>query len=413
MASFNRQVISPGAKAKLSAWRNPSGPFVWVALLAGLLFLLFSAPSARAQGIPPGCTGSAIGISLFTSAPDVHIGDTLFYSVSVFNGLPGNPTSCDASNIVASITTPDGVVHPITLRRTYLSHAQSDFYTNVVSYVARAQDIRPDGTVRATAEDTAIIYQNDTPSTGGANQGVNTEVSLPCIKLAVQCVGGVGENGAITFTGTVTNCGNNTLVGVTVTNFVNGGQFHVTFITNLLRGQVAPFSGSWVPLNPCSPSTATFVAQGVDQFTATPRTVTSSADTTCQNTLTPGIKVTKVCPAQPVAPGQLLTFSGSVSNTGNVTLTNIVVVNSQPAPNTPVFTRAEPGARRGGQLHRQLPRADQLLRGRHLDRHRSQPLRRRGQQRGQRDLSHPDHAPDRGHGGLSDHPGSARRHADL
>ena len=99
--------------------------------------------------------------------------------------------------------------------------------------MARAQDVRPDGTLRATAEDTAIIYQNDTPSTGGANQGVNTEVSLPCIKIAVQCVGGVGENGAITFTGTVTNCGNNTLVGVTVTNFVNGGQFHVTFITNL------------------------------------------------------------------------------------------------------------------------------------------------------------------------------------
>src|SRR6185369_2532048 len=39
-------------------------------------------------------------------------------------------------------------------------------------------------------------------------------------------------------------------------------------------------------------------------------------------------------------------FSGSVSNTGNVTLTNIVVVNSQPVANTPVFTLASlaPGA---------------------------------------------------------------------
>lgn len=305
----------------------------------GLALHLGSAPSARAQGIPPGCTGSAIGISLFSSSADVHIGDTIFYSVSVFNGIAGNPISCDASNIIAWVTTPDMVVHPITLRRTYLSHTQSDFYTNVVSYVARAQDVRPDGTLRATAEDTAIIYQNDVPSTGGANQGLNTQVSVPCIKVAVQCVGGVGENGAITFTGTVTNCGNNTLVGVTVTNNVNGGQFHVTFITNLLKGQVAGFSGSWVPLNPCSPSTATFVAQGRDQFTVTPRTVTSSADTTCQNTLTTGIKVTKVCPEQPVRPGQLLTFSGSVSNTGNVTLTNIVVVNNQPSANTPVFTR--------------------------------------------------------------------------
>lgn len=326
-------------KRALETWPRALGGLTISALLAGLL-LICSAPVARAQGIPPGCTGSAIGISLFSSSADVHVGDTIFYSASVYNGLPGNPLSCDASNIVAWITTPDGVNHPIALTRTYLSHTQSDFYNNVVSYVARAQDIRSDGTLRATAEVTAIIYQNDVPSTGGANQGLNTQVSLPCIKLTVQCVGGVGENGAITFTGTVTNCGNNTLVGVTVTNSVNGGQFEVTFLETLARGQVAAFSGSWIPLNPCSPSTATFTAQGRDQFTVTPRTVTSSADTTCQNALSPGIKVTKVCPEQPVRPGQLLTFSGSVSNTGNVTLTNIVVVNNQPAANTQVFTRA-------------------------------------------------------------------------
>ena len=324
-----------------AAARQRSGGSGLAVFFVAFVFLLFGTTQTRAQGIPPGCSGSAIGISLFTSAPDVHVGDTLFYSVSVFNGIAGNPTSCDASNIVASLTTPDGVVHPITLRRTYLSHAQSDFYTNVVSYVVRAQDIRPDGTVRATAEDTAVIFQNDTPSNGGANQGVNTEVSQPCIQVLAQCVGGVGENGLITFTGTVTNCGNNTLVGVTVTNYVNGGgAFQVTFITNLLRGQSATFSGSYVPANPCGPNTAVLVAQGVDQFTSSPRTVTASSAIICGNTSTPGIFVTKSCPTEPVAPGQMLVFSGTVSNAGNVTLTNIVVVNDQPVSNTLVFTRA-------------------------------------------------------------------------
>ena len=80
-------------------------------------------------------------------------------------------------------------------------NGQSDYYSNVVSYVVRAQDVRPDGTVRATASDTGIIHQNDTDSQGGGNQGVNTEVSQPCIQLFVQCTGNVGENGAITFTG--------------------------------------------------------------------------------------------------------------------------------------------------------------------------------------------------------------------
>jgi uncharacterized repeat protein (TIGR01451 family) len=335
---------SSQSEATLSAWRNPSGPFVWVALLAGLLFLLFSAPSARADRNPPGCLGSGLGISLFTSLPDVHIGDTIYYSVNVFNASfpacdAGATNPAVAGAIRAWVVTPDGVTNNLTLRRTYLAPGDSDSYPNVVSYVVRTQDIRPDGSVRATAYDEGDIHQNDTNSRGGGNQGVNTEVNIPCIRITAQCVSSVGESGAITFTGTVTNCGNNTLVGVTVTNFVNGGQFHVTFLGNLAIGQVASFSGSWIPSNPCLPSTATLVARGTDEFTSTPQTVTSSATITCQNALTPGIKVTKVCPTQPVFPGQLLTFSGSVSNTGNVTLTNIVVVNNQPAPNTPVFTR--------------------------------------------------------------------------
>ncbi len=305
-----------------------------------MAFLLYGTLPAWAQS-PPGCTGSALGINLYTDAADVHVGDTLRYSATVFNGLPGSPQiACDASDIQAFITTPDGKTNNFTsiLVRRSLLNGESDFYPNVVSYVVRAQDIQPDGTLRATANDIGVIHQNETPSIGGGFQGVNTEVSQPCIQIAVQCVGGVGENGLIRFTGTVNNCGNNTLVGVTVTNNVDNGSFVVLFPTNLAKGQVATFSGSWIPLNPCSPDTAILVAQGIDQFTANPKTVTSSASAACANVLTPGIRVTKSYPGTPVSPGQLVVFSGSVSNTGNVTLTNIVVVNSQPVANTPVFT---------------------------------------------------------------------------
>jgi uncharacterized repeat protein (TIGR01451 family) len=330
----------------LSVRHRQPGRFAFAAVIAGLLLLLFGVPSARADQSPPGCTGSGLGIQLFTDSPDVHIGDTLTYSVTVFNGTGVGPVVCDASSIQAFIVTPDGVSHPIALVRTNLSNGQADFYPNVVTYVVRAQDIKPDGTVDATASDTGVIHQNDVNSQGGGNQGVNTQVSLPCIGLTAQCVGSVGENGEITFTGTVTNCGNNTLVGVVVTNFVNGGMFTVLFPTNLVTNQIASFSGSWVPLNPCSSSTATLVVQGTDQYTTHPRTVTSFAIITCSDVLTPGIVVTKSCPVTPVAPGQLLTFSGSVSNSGNVTLTNIVVVNNQPVANTAIFSAASlaPGA---------------------------------------------------------------------
>jgi uncharacterized repeat protein (TIGR01451 family) len=330
-----------------SAVRTPPGRFTLAGLLVALVLLLVGAPAAHADRQPTNCYGSALGINLFTSIPDVHIGDKIFYSVNVFNGIPNSGRiACDATGIQASIITPDGKTNVIALLRTTLHNGEADYYPDVVSYVVRAQDILPDGSVRATAVDEGDIHQNDTNSRGGGNQGVNTEVNLPCVLISAQCVGSVGENGAIVFTGMVTNCGNNTLVGVTVTNFNDNGSFTVLFPTNLAIGQVASFSGSWVPANPCLPSTATLTVLASDQFTSTPQTVTSFTTITCQNTLTPGIQVTKVCPAQPASPGQLLTFSGSVTNTGNVTLTDIVVVNNQPAPNTPVFTQASlaPGA---------------------------------------------------------------------
>ena len=331
---------SSRSEATLSAWRKLPGRFTFVALLAGLFLLLFSAPAAAATlpGTPPGCNGSGLGIILYTPSGDSHVGCTICYGVTIYNGFGVGPVVCDASNITAFIITPDGVTTNITshLVRTYLTNGQSDYYPNLVCYVIRQQDILPDGTVRATAHDIGVILQNDTPSASTNEQGVNTEVSLPCIKIAAQCIPSVGEIGPITYTGTVTNCGNNTLFGVTVNSSVTGT---VTNFPIINIGQVVSFSGFWVPANPCIPSTNTFTAQGSDSFTncLPPLPISSSASVICQNTLTPGIKVTKSC-LQPVPPGQPFFFSGSVSNTGNVTLTNIVVVNNQPVTNTQVFT---------------------------------------------------------------------------
>ena len=325
--------------------QKPTFRHLAAGFFAAFALLIFGALTASAHESPAGCTGSGLGIDLFANFGDVHIGDTIRYSARIFNSpFP----ACDATGITALVVTPDGHTNDITplLVRNFLSPGQSDFYTNVVTYVVRAQDLLPDGTVRATALDKGTIHQNDTDSHGGGNQGVNTEVNLPCVSISALCLGGVGENGAIRFSGTVTNCGNNTLVGVAITNFVNNGFFSVLFPTNLAIGQSANFSGSWVPSNPCAPSVAVLTVVATDQFTATPRTISSFTTLSCQNTVTPGIHVTKTCPVLPVAPGQLLTFSGTVSNTGDITLTDIVVLNSWPVLNTPVFTLASlaPGA---------------------------------------------------------------------
>ena len=336
--------IRPVAANEISC-PKPTFRHLLAGFLAACALLFLGVLTASAHESPVGCTGSGLGIDLFANFGDVHIGDTIRYSARIFNSpFP----ACDATGITALVVTPDGHTNDITalLVRNFLTPGQSDFYTNVVTYVVRAQDILADGTVRATALDKGTIHQNDTDSHGGGNQGVNTEVNLPCVAISALCLGGVGENGSIRFSGTITNCGNNTLVGVAITNFVNNSYFNVAFLTNLAIGQSANFSGSWIPSNPCVPSVAVLTVVATDQFTATPRTVSSFTTLTCQNTVTPAIKVTKSCPVSPVAPGQLLTFSGTVSNTGDVTLTNVVVLNSWPVLNTPVFTLASlaPGA---------------------------------------------------------------------
>src|SRR4029077_17442004 len=100
-------------------------PVAFLMLLLGLILLWGGAPAARAHSSPAGCTGSGLGILLFTDAPDVHIGDTLNYSITVFNGTGGGPVVCDSTAIQAFVVTPDGVSHPITLVRTTLTSGQS------------------------------------------------------------------------------------------------------------------------------------------------------------------------------------------------------------------------------------------------------------------------------------------------
>src|SRR5206468_3258664 len=57
-----------------------------------------------------------------------------------------------------------------------------------------------------------------------------------------------------------------------------------------------------------------------------------STQLTCFYDLPARVEVFKFCPPAPVAPGGLLLFSGFVSNSGLVSLTNVTVFNDQPVP---------------------------------------------------------------------------------
>ena len=171
-----------------------------------------------------------------------------------------------------------------------------------------------------------------------------TVLTAPAIGVTLACPAVTASaGGLITYTGYVTNAGNVILNNVTVVNN-QANPSTVLTVSSLAAHASATFSATFTaPSDACTVSS--FVtATGSDNCTQA--MVTNTASAICPLITTPGLKVTKTCPVQPVSPGQLLTFSGSVSNSGNVTLTNIVVVNNQPVTNTIVFTLAAlaPGA---------------------------------------------------------------------
>ena len=67
--------------------------------------------------------------------------------------------------------------------------------------------------------------------------------------------------------------------------------------------------------------------------------MTATATAVCPISPNPKLFVTKQCPPNPVAPGDVLVYTGTVTNVGGVRITNIVLVDDRPAPNTPVTDR--------------------------------------------------------------------------
>ncbi|MHB8523233.1 MAG: DUF7507 domain-containing protein, partial [Limisphaerales bacterium] len=158
-------------------------------------------------------------------------------------------------------------------------------------------------------------------------------ISIPSIAITQNCPPNpVSPGGLLTYSGSISNAGNITLTNIVVTNDRSGATPVLTAAT-LAPGVSAAFTGSYTaPTSGDATSTSTVRAMSLCGVA-----VTNSASSTCPVLTSSGIAITEACPPVPVTPGGTLVFTGTVTNLGNVTLTNVLVVNDQPAPNTPVF----------------------------------------------------------------------------
>lgn len=162
---------------------------------------------------------------------------------------------------------------------------------------------------------------NDTnfvPKTVFATNSATCDVcTSPCIGVTKNCTTAViGQ--PQTISGIVTNCGDVPLTNIVVSDSVIGAITNVPYLTN-----GAFFAYSKTVTAPCGANTnvMTATATGV---CGTP--VVAHATNTCLVTENPCIAITKNCITNSlVKAGDPVTFSGIVTNCGDVPLTNVVV----------------------------------------------------------------------------------------
>jgi hypothetical protein len=139
----------------------------------------------------------------------------------------------------------------------------------------------------------------------------------------------------LTYTGTVKNTGNITLLNVFVVSSQPVANTPVIGPLTLAPGESRTFIASFTAPSDCCEVPTTLNARGQDKCSLT--TVTARVSDVCPLLTTPGLSITRVCPASPVPVGGLYVFTGAVSNTGDVNLTNVFVFSNQPNAHTPLL----------------------------------------------------------------------------
>jgi hypothetical protein len=189
------------------------------------------------------------------------------------------------------------------------------------------------GTTAIPATDTVTAegHRNSTTLTDTAEATCSPDIT-PALTVNKQCTAAINTGGTgidVLFNGSVSNTGNVALENVTVvddngTPGVPGDDVTVLGPISLAPGASANYSGGFAASG--ASSTDHVTATGSDVLTQTP--VEANAEATCAADITPDILVSKVCTADINAGGTGIDvlFSGSVSNTGNVALENVTVV---------------------------------------------------------------------------------------
>lgn len=301
------------------------------------LAMIFTLSQSRAAQLPAGCTANALGYDIQNLFGLVNITNCTVVTFVTTIDQPNVPSTCNivlstnglkffcpdaGGNSTGSSTTliPGGTTLPPGLHILFTNQCT----ICVTSGVHTAQ-------VRI-ADNGSVVQDNplqDDPAAILKTLSVN--IFNPCIKVTKVCNGGPFPYGSpISFVGTVTNCGDIALTGVTVYDDHAG-----ILLTNLVLqpGQGTNFSANYVPTgNLCGPFTNNVLATGIAPLSV-PAVVSSTAQAVCTVVSSPCIGVTKTCPGSIPYGTTSYVIGGVVTNCGNVPLVGVVVVDNNATTN--------------------------------------------------------------------------------
>src|SRR6266404_2732407 len=262
-----------------------------------------------------------------------HTGDVITATLTVMN-LDDFLDTHTITNIVDIVhhasgdaTTPDLLSAPVTLD-SYLAFG-TDTVTVTTTYLVLPEDrFLKDGLLPDDAQ-AGGMDNHDGPNGTGLKQDFFVTfpgqifVVNPCLQVTKSCLNGVGAAGTVSFSGSISNCGNTLLTNVVVSNFVNGAFVYVLGPTNLDTNQVINFTGNYLPNDPCHPATDTLTAWGTDELGLT---ITNSATAACPIpqtlTITCPSNLTVQCFADVPAPNPVSVIVVSRAGATNVTVTH-------------------------------------------------------------------------------------------
>lgn len=168
------------------------------------------------------------------------------------------------------------------------------------------------------------------------------------IDVTKNCTDAVGEGNPITFDGVITNTGTTPLTGITLVDTNDGSPSPQTLVSNatLTLGATLAYNGSYTPDQSFAVGHTNTVNVSGTAFasTAASQAVSNSAQAPCDIITNPRLLVTKQCFNGGFPPANSpITFSGTVTNDGDVTLNNVSVFDDRVGGNVLIGVTLTPG----------------------------------------------------------------------